>query len=348
MNRTYQANISGRVFYIDENAFDLLNNYLDELRHSFSGAEGEEIVGDIETRISELFAERVREGHTVITIADVNRIIETMGSPAAISGSESDTEAQPDAPASGAADESTEAPEPPFITFNLRGRKKLFRNMSNKVFGGVVGGLGAYLGWNANIMRLLLVLLAVSTKIYPLVIIYLIAWMIIPPANTPRRVLEMEGSDINVDSVGQAVRAIAEPQNRGCVSSTFELIGKILMCFIGLLTGVMTIAFFAIFVGSLIAAITGSVLNASWLPMCIGGGDPTFNMPNYHLGYLVLPLTATMLVSLALSIVNALLTWGAGVVVFHFPSIKRNLLLTLIVIAAVLLAIAMILVFLIN
>lgn len=55
MKRTFPVNINGKVFYIDEDAYELLQNYLDQLRATFPGSEGDEIVSDIESRISELF-----------------------------------------------------------------------------------------------------------------------------------------------------------------------------------------------------------------------------------------------------------------------------------------------------
>ena len=85
MKKTFQVNISGKVFYIDEDAYELLLNYLNQLKEAFSGAEGEEIVTDIENRISELFDERIAGGVTVIVYQDVNRIIEIMGKPSDIS-----------------------------------------------------------------------------------------------------------------------------------------------------------------------------------------------------------------------------------------------------------------------
>ena len=41
------------------------------------------------------------------------------------------------------------------------------------------GGLSTYLGWDANIMRLLYAALCIATYVWPLVLLYLIAWMII-------------------------------------------------------------------------------------------------------------------------------------------------------------------------
>ena len=44
MKRTFPTNIDGRVFYIDDDAYKVLNQYLSELRNAFKGEEGEEII----------------------------------------------------------------------------------------------------------------------------------------------------------------------------------------------------------------------------------------------------------------------------------------------------------------
>ena len=82
MKKTFPVNINGKVFYIDEDAYELLSNYLTQLRAAFCGTEGDEIVTDIESRISELFDERISAGANAITFADVNSVIEIMGKPA--------------------------------------------------------------------------------------------------------------------------------------------------------------------------------------------------------------------------------------------------------------------------
>lgn len=81
MKKTFPVNINGKIYYIDEDAYELLQNYLTQLRHTFTGGEGEEIVGDIECRIAEHFDERVEAGAGAIVYADVNNVIETMGRP---------------------------------------------------------------------------------------------------------------------------------------------------------------------------------------------------------------------------------------------------------------------------
>lgn len=69
MKKTLTVNLGGTVFHIDEDAYQLLDKYLANLRIHFRKEEGsEEIMNDFEMRISELFNERVRLGHEVITI----------------------------------------------------------------------------------------------------------------------------------------------------------------------------------------------------------------------------------------------------------------------------------------
>ena len=72
MKKTLTVNLGGTVFHIDEDAYQLLDKYLSNLRIHFQKEEGsEEIMDDFEMRISELFNERIRLGYEVITIEHV-------------------------------------------------------------------------------------------------------------------------------------------------------------------------------------------------------------------------------------------------------------------------------------
>ena len=69
------VNLGGTVFNIDDDAYRLLDNYLNNLKHHFRKEAGaDEIVDDIERRISELFIERCSAGRQVITLADVEAV----------------------------------------------------------------------------------------------------------------------------------------------------------------------------------------------------------------------------------------------------------------------------------
>jgi len=58
--------------------------------------------------------------------------------------------------------------------------KKLFRSEKKKMMGGVCGGLGSYFDIDVSLVRLIFVALTLMTAILPMVIFYVIAWIVIP------------------------------------------------------------------------------------------------------------------------------------------------------------------------
>ena len=57
MKKTLTINLGGSVFHIDEDAYQLLDKYLSNLRIHFKKEEGsDEIMNDFELRISELLS----------------------------------------------------------------------------------------------------------------------------------------------------------------------------------------------------------------------------------------------------------------------------------------------------
>ena len=82
MKKVININFQGTVVPIEETSYELLKQYTESLRHYFANEEGrDEIINDIESRISELFQERLKKGSTCITDDDVNAIITNMGRP---------------------------------------------------------------------------------------------------------------------------------------------------------------------------------------------------------------------------------------------------------------------------
>ena len=276
MKKTFQVNISGKVFYIDEDAYELLLNYLNQLKEAFSGAEGEEIVTDIEGRISELFDERIASGATVIVYHDVNRVIEIMGKPSDISDT---AEGVPSGSTdSASAQQSATAPVEEEVRTTIETtvpeiKKKLYRNTSDKILGGVLSGFATFMDWDVTILRILFVVLAIVTYAWPLTVAYLVAWMIIPPANTPRRVLEMRGEEVTVNSIGQTILSTATPppyhgvnnikdslmevRNSNIIGRVISFVCKCIMGFIGIagaLGAIVATVFTLLFLVALIAA----------------------------------------------------------------------------------------------
>jgi phage shock protein PspC (stress-responsive transcriptional regulator) len=58
--------------------------------------------------------------------------------------------------------------------------KKLYRSTSQKMLGGVCGGLAEYFDMDVSIIRLLFVGSALVTAILPLTFFYIIAWIVVP------------------------------------------------------------------------------------------------------------------------------------------------------------------------
>jgi phage shock protein C len=64
--------------------------------------------------------------------------------------------------------------------------KRLYRSQTNRVFAGVIGGLGEFLNIDPVVLRLIWVLIVVFTAVIPGILAYLIVVMIVPnrPVNT--------------------------------------------------------------------------------------------------------------------------------------------------------------------
>lgn len=71
--------------------------------------------------------------------------------------------------------------------------KRLHRSSTNKVFGGVLGGLSDYFHMDAVVLRLLWVLVTVFTGFVPGIIVYIVAVFIIPLEPSHREASEREG-----------------------------------------------------------------------------------------------------------------------------------------------------------
>ena len=58
--------------------------------------------------------------------------------------------------------------------------KKLYRSTENKKIAGIFGGLGEIFNIDPTILRLIFVFIGLVTAVIPLVLAYLVGWIIIP------------------------------------------------------------------------------------------------------------------------------------------------------------------------
>jgi phage shock protein PspC (stress-responsive transcriptional regulator) len=189
MKKTVSINISGIIFNLDEDAYEILKDYLQKLNRHFSKSEeGLEVIQDIEARIAELFQEKISESKEVINIEDVNEVIEKMGSPADFA-------------------EELDEEEPQKETQSEPGkaRRKYYRDSDNKVLGGVCSGLAAFLDVDVLLVRVIsFILLIFSAPIS--VIIYIVLWIVIPEAITTAQKLEMRGEKVTVSNIEKTIK----------------------------------------------------------------------------------------------------------------------------------------------
>ena len=147
MNKTVNINLANILFHIDEKAFNKLQRYLEAIKRSFAGTAGsDEIIADIEARIAELFHEKMESERQVITMKEVDEVIQIMGQPEDYMVDEDIFEDGP-----------TTSSKPKSKI------KKLYRDIDNKYIGGVCAGLEHYLGFDALWIRIIFIILALFT-----------------------------------------------------------------------------------------------------------------------------------------------------------------------------------------
>jgi phage shock protein PspC (stress-responsive transcriptional regulator) len=175
MKKNFSVNIGSRIFNIDEDAYERLNNYLVRLRTFFASDEGcDEILSDIEMRISELLEQKKSGDSGIISLHHINDVIVNMGEPDELSGTKQKT-----------------------VKEKTPG--KLYRDPDNRQIGGVCAGIAAWLGVAPLWVRVALILI---TLFYGTgVIIYLILWLILPEAKTTSEKLEMQRQTINIGTL---------------------------------------------------------------------------------------------------------------------------------------------------
>ncbi len=186
MNRIQYINLATLPFAIDEDAYKMLELYLHSLESHFSHSEGcREIMDDIETRLAELFQEKLK-GRSIISKAMVQECISIMGTPETFAAD---------------MDELHQTGHRQGTLFHQN--KRLFRDMEDCKLAGVCSGLSHYFGIGDPVwMRL--TFLAMTFMGFGL-IIYIALWIVVPEARTSADRLAMKGDPINFQNIADKV-----------------------------------------------------------------------------------------------------------------------------------------------
>jgi len=190
MKKTFNINLAGLIFHIDEDAFEKLDRYLTTLKRQFTDTEGsKEIITDIESRIAELFKERISDSKEVISLKDVEEVIEIMGKPEDYvdPGSEKNS--------ANFEEEYAEA---------TKTNRRIFRDGDDRIIGGVAAGFAAYFNADPLWMRILFVILFFFSGFG--ILAYIILWAVIPKARTTAEKLQMRGESVNISNIERSIK----------------------------------------------------------------------------------------------------------------------------------------------
>ncbi|MGM9805863.1 MAG: GIN domain-containing protein [Candidatus Aphodosoma sp.] len=262
MKRTLTVNLNGLAFTIDDDAYTLLQEYLQKLETHFPKEEDREILADIEQRITEIFAERLADHRQVVNTDDVNTVIETLGQPDEIDDNEGEDNIN-----SVKNKEEKKAEKQ-----NKRKHRRFYRDTDTCILGGVASGLAAYIGIDVTAVRILMILLLIFTTGY-VIPAYLIIWMIAPAARSTSQKLEMQGIEPSIENMRKYVESeqFRESANRiGYRLGQFALwCFRILAILFGIFFGAIGILIIFAILYAIITTIAlgGDILAESILPL---------------------------------------------------------------------------------
>lgn len=256
MKKNITINLCGRLYQIDEDAYELLSQYIEALRSYFKKQEGgEEIAGDIEERVAELFDDLKAQGIEAITMENVQTIIQQIGQVEEITsdGVEEQAETENAESSENQADKTKKPTE----------KKKFYCDSQNKMLAGVLAGCAQYFGGSTNGWRWGYVILCIAwflfngggtTLVFPFlgfgdifgiltplmlllgipiflapVLPYLLVALIAPSTKTAEDVLRMKGKEVNPQNLAEEVTEHTLKKNKNSKSFWDILVGIILI-----------------------------------------------------------------------------------------------------------------------
>jgi phage shock protein PspC (stress-responsive transcriptional regulator) len=269
MKKTISVNISGLVFNIEEEAYSALDQYLKDISARIKNSEdAKEIIRDVESRIAELFREKLSNTSEVITVEHVEEVKAILGKPADFSMEEGENQTSEN---NFTSEEKTSS------------EKRMYRDTDNAKLGGVCSGIAAYFGVDAIIIRILFVFLFIVGGSG--VLLYLILLFIIPEAKTTADKLRMRGEPVNVNNIKDHFNTIKDDLSKKAKNSSFvetfnDLIASLPPFVTKTLKVISQVVGFFFITGSLVALFVFTSMfmgESGFLPIHIDGQDLTLS-----------------------------------------------------------------------
>ena len=277
MNKTVNINLAGVFFHVDEDAYGKLQRYLAAIKRSFEGVQGEdEIIADIEARISELFSERIKDERQVISTKELDEVITIMGQPEDYMVDDDIFEDTASSQKSSSRS-SSKTQQAKRIS-----DRRFFRDTDNAYIGGVSSGMAHYMGLDPMWVRIGWVLLIALTwfTLGGTALIYLALWVFVPEAQTTSDKLAMRGKAVNIDNITEKVKEgfenVADTVKnvdydkygnkvKNGAQGVFGTLGKIIMFFFKVIAKIVGVLLIitgaAVVISLLITLLTGGVVD---------------------------------------------------------------------------------------
>lgn len=160
MKKTIDINLGGSPFIIDEDAYGVLKNYLDDIASRLPEGDAE-VINDVESRLAEILQNHLSIRSQVVDSEIVRKAMSVMGRP----------------------EEFGERSRRPYQhlhqTFRADSSRRLYRNLNDRWLGGVCSGLAAYFSVDTLLVRIILLVLLFSGVGF---LAYIILWIAVPRA----------------------------------------------------------------------------------------------------------------------------------------------------------------------
>lgn len=212
MKDTIRIHLAKTAYDIELPAKTQLATYLKELA-LYAG--DDDVLEDIEIRMTEILRDRGTPSGGVITLEDVTALKEQLGDPTEFASDTTPTEPIPVLPAN----------------------HRLYRNIDDALLGGVLSGIATYINAPVLAIRLAFVL-ALFFSLGAAIIVYIVLWILLPPAITSAEKLQLAGKPVTLQSLKEAAQESAEKAGK---SNTGHLFKNIILYGIGTLFAISAI-----------------------------------------------------------------------------------------------------------
>lgn len=239
IKKNITINFCGRLYNIDEDAYEMLMHYTETLRRYYKKEGTEEVADDIEMRIAELLDEQIANGLHAISIETTKAVINQLGDLDELAPGEEEAEkkSKQDTLTSG--------------TTSTSPRKGLYRDMEDCMVCGVLSGFSHYFGGRVGLWRgiafaivfMPLIISAMAGFInsflflpatftvgifnFSPVLIYIICALIMPKAIEPEDRLRMNGKEINPQNIAAEINRNPKLQTTGIIHRFFSFIFRL-------------------------------------------------------------------------------------------------------------------------